>query len=234
MQARVTPLGDNAITIIFGNNINENINQQVFSLFYHLQKQNIYGVNDIIPAYASLTVVYDILKIREVSKASAYSYMHDIIEQALQETNTEHQSPGRKIHVPVCYNVSLGTDLINMSEQKQIGIEEIIQLHANTIYRVYMLGFLPGFAYMGKVHDKIATPRKTVPNKNVLAASVGIADSQTGIYPVNSPGGWNIIGATPLQLFNANSEQPCLFQPGDEVKFEPISIEQFHELKHQQ
>ncbi|MEP6512773.1 MAG: carboxyltransferase domain-containing protein, partial [Parafilimonas sp.] len=148
MLARVTTLGDNAITIIFRNSIDEGINQQVFSLFHYLQKQNIYGVKDIIPAYASLTVVYDILKIREVSKASAYSYMHNIIQQALQETNAKYQSHGRKIYVPVCYDISFGTDLINMSEQKQISIDEIIQLHSYTIYRVYMLGFLPGFAYM--------------------------------------------------------------------------------------
>jgi inhibitor of KinA len=231
MQAVITPLGDNAITIIFGDVIDENINQQVFSLFYHLREQNIYGIKDIIPAYASLTVVYDILKISEVSKTSAYDHIHNVVEEALSQPNSKHQTPTKRLRVPVCYDVSLGIDLTNMSEEKNIGVDDIIQLHANRVYRVYMIGFLPGFAYMGKVDDRIATPRKTTPHKNVLEGSVGIADSQTGIYPLNSPGGWNIIGATPMQLFDVHSEQPCLFQPGDEVKFEPIGLEQFYRLK---
>jgi inhibitor of KinA len=119
---------------------------------------------------------------------------------------------------------------MNISNEKEISVEEIIELHHQVNYRVYMLGFLPGFPYLGQVNNQIATPRKATP-ETVTAGSVGIAGNQTGIYPFNSPGGWNIIGQTPQTLFYPQLKDPCLFHPGDLVKFVPITLEEFNELK---
>jgi len=231
MPVKIQPTGDHALTVIFGDAIDESINKQVLAFFYLLQQQNIEGIKDLIPAYASLTVVYDIVRIRQHHGIAAFEYMHNKIETALQNFNVEAEGSTRPVHIPVCYDVSLGIDLREIALQKNISIEEIIELHSASTYRVYMIGFLPGFAYMGSVDKKIAVPRKNVPRKKVDAGSVGIADFQTGIYPLDSPGGWNIIGQTPVQLFNKDYKEPCVLQPGDKVKFEPISLEEFEDLK---
>jgi inhibitor of KinA len=231
MTVIIEPLGDHALTVKLGEIIDEKINKKVLALFHYLQQKNIEEVKDYIPAYASLTVVYDIAEIKKHHALSAFEYMHNMIEDALRNFNESLQVETTLIHIPVCYDVSLGIDLKEMAGQKNITIEEIVELHTAVTYRVYMIGFLPGFAYMGKVNTKIAAPRKAVPRKNVNAGSVGIADFQTGIYPFNSPGGWNIIGQTPLQIFNSTYTEPCVLQPGDTVKFEPISLEEFEDLK---
>ncbi|HYK47478.1 MAG TPA: 5-oxoprolinase subunit PxpB [Parafilimonas sp.] len=229
-RPRIFPLGDHAITVAFGNEIDEEINQSVFSVFRYLKKQKFDFILDVIPAYASLSVVYDVMRIRNIGVTNSYDYMHDLLQNALQQA-PHVMSELRNISVPVCYHESLGPDLTTLSQQRKVAIEEIIQIHSSSVYRVYMLGFLPGFTYMGKVHDKIAMPRKSVPSKSVPAGSVGIAGIQTGIYPVDSPGGWNIIGRTPLKIFEAHNEHPCFFEPGDQVKFEPITLDEF--LQHE-
>jgi inhibitor of KinA len=157
--------------------------------------------------------------------------MHQQIESGLKNFTNTSEETTRLIHIPVCYDRSLGIDLKEIATKKNITTDKIVELHSDATYRVYMIGFLPGFAYMGKVDEKIATSRKEVPRKNVAAGSVGIANFQTGIYPLNSPGGWNIIGQTPMNIFNKEYNDPCVLQPGDTVKFEPISLEEFEELK---
>ena len=227
----ITPLGDSAITITFGDTIDENTNKQVLGAFNYLKEKNIAGVKDIIPAYASLTLVYDIITILENNVCiSAYDFMRTEMESVLQNFHSGITEESKLVRIPVCYHVSLGTDLEEMSAQKNISIEEIIRLHSSATYRVYMIGFLPGFAYMGKVDERIAIKRKASP-KNVVAGSVGIAELQTGIYPFDSPGGWNIVGQTPMPLFSKNFIEPCLLCPGNTVKFEPITLKEFYELK---
>ena len=232
---RIFPLGDHAITISLGNEIDEEINQSVFSVFRYLKKQNFDFILDVIPAYASLSVVYDVMRIRNMGVKSSYNYMNDLMQNALQQAPHIVSEP-RKISVPVCYHESVGPGLATLSQEKILSIDKIIEIHSSSLYRVYMLGFLPGFTYMGKVNDRIGMPRKAVPNKTVRAGSVGIAGTQTGIYPLDSPGGWNIIGRTPLKIFDAHDEQPCLFAPGDQVKFEPITLDEFlqHESNYHQ
>lgn len=228
----IQSLGDHALTVVFGDAIDEDINRQVLAFFHFLQEENIEGVKDLIPAYASLTMVYNITEIRKYHGISAFEFMQNKVRSAFKKFNIVEKEVSKKvIHIPVCYDLSLGLDLREMAQQKNTSIEEIVVLHSAATYRVYMIGFLPGFAYMGKVDAKIAVPRKNVPGKNVVAGSVGIADFQTGIYPLNSPGGWNIIGQTPIEIFNKNYKEPCVLQPGDTVKFEPISLEEFEELK---
>lgn len=177
-----------------------------------------------VPAYSSLTIYYDVPLLRKKNPAgklvfeSISEQLHHRLQQPLR-TN-EKESP--LIQIPVCYDPEFATDLIHFASQKKLSPEEIIRIHTEKEYRVYMLGFLPGFSYMGLVDERIAAPRKPQPT-TVAPGSVGIAGKQTGIYPLASPGGWHIIGRTPLTLFDASKEEPTLLKAGDRIQFVPIS-----------
>lgn len=230
----IFPLGDHAVTVQFADVIDEQINQRVLQLAVQLQKEPIKSMLDIIPAYASLTIVYAPLKIKGIGDGCISTYVMEQLRNRIEQTaDTDFISP-RKVHIPVCYDSSLGIDLEAMAAEKNMSIKALISFHTAITYHVYMIGFLPGFAYMGMVDEKIATPRKATPRQLVAAGSVGIAGLQTGIYPLDSPGGWNIIGQTPLKMFDKKRAQPCSLQPGDEVVFEPISLEEFEKIKNQQ
>jgi inhibitor of KinA len=227
----ISNCGDHAITVELGDAIDPVTHQQIIALFQQLSNANIIGIKDIIPAYTTITVVYDIAAIKKATDTAACKYISEQIEKAISECAWKNESSTREISIPVCYDISLGIDLPEMSKQKNISIEEIISIHTSATYNVYMLGFLPGFAYMGIVDDKIAVPRLSQPRKNVPAGSVGIAGNQTGIYPLDSPGGWNIIGQTPLRMFDISNEDPCLVKPGDKIKFVAISLGEFDQQK---
>lgn len=229
---QIYPCGDHAITITWGNAITEAANQQVMALYQYLCERKITGVLDLIPAYSSLTLVYDLaMLIKKNPERSVYAMMESQLQQAAHSVKWQTDTiPNKKI-IPVCYDQSLAPDLSALAALHQLTIEEVIQLHTAPTYRVYMIGFLPGFAYMGSVDERIRTARKSSPRTKVPAGSVGIAGEQTGIYPLDSPGGWQLIGQTPLQLFDATRTDPCLLQPGDEVQFSPISLTEFHQLK---
>lgn len=202
------------------------------ALFHQLTSMEMEGVKDIIPAYTTLMVVYDIQKIKQRTNLSAYEYMYKKL-QAVLKVSCINPVTNPCMEIPVCYDTFFGIDLNAIAEQKKISIEEIIQIHSSTQYHVYMLGFLPGFAYMGNVADRIVTPRLSTPRIQVAAGSVGIAGNQTGIYPLDSPGGWNIIGRTPIILFDTTKEQPCLLQPGNKIKFVSITKDEFESIKKQ-
>ncbi|HEX8333467.1 MAG TPA: 5-oxoprolinase subunit PxpB [Segetibacter sp.] len=231
MQPTISPLGDSALTVTFGSSIDEETNLKVLSLFRLLKQQDFTEIIDVIPAYASLTIVYNVYEIYLNIKRSPFNYMCDKVEKLTESLQIQKLSTSKVVEIPVCYNPSFGTDLPEMSKNKQVLIEEIVQIHTSTTYHVYMIGFLPGFSYMGTVDEKIATPRKAVPDLKIPAGSVGIAGEQTGIYPFDSPGGWNIIGRTPLKLFNAKADSPCLLQPGDKVRFQPIALNEYFSIK---
>ncbi len=148
-------------------------------------------------------------------------------EVLIPNTVTQKKKITDIIRIPVCYETICAPDLLSLASIKGITTDELIRLHSSTTYRVFMNGFLPGFAYMGKVDETIAAPRLTTPRQKVPAGSVGIAGDQTGIYPMESPGGWQLIGRTPLALFNTDSSKPCLIEPGDQVQFYPISWNEF-------
>jgi len=229
---QIYPCGDHAITITWGNAITEAANQQVMALYRYLCEQKIAGVLDLIPAYNSLTVVYDLaMLIKTNPDRSVYAMMESQLQQAVRLVEYDTATVSNKITIPVCYDLSLAPDLPALAALHQLTIEEVIQLHTAPIYRVYMIGFLPGFAYMGSVDERIRTARKSSPRTKVPAGSVGIAGEQTGIYPLDSPGGWQLIGQTPLQLFDATRTDPCLLQTGNEVQFRSISLTEFHKLK---
>jgi inhibitor of KinA len=225
-------LGDNAITITLGDTIDEKANAHVHALCQFLHAQKIIGIQDIIPAYASLTVVYDLWTIhKQMANVDAHAYFQQLLMNANEAIKNTIATVGRKLQIPVCYDPTLGIDLDEIAITKKMSVEEIIEKHTRKTYRVFMLGFQPGFAYMGTVDERIAMPRKSMPRNNIAAGSVGIAGFQTGIYPFDSPGGWNIVGRTPLRLFDVNKNAPCLFQPNDEVQFMPISLAEFHQIQ---
>jgi inhibitor of KinA len=224
----IFPLGDSAITVDFGNIIDEEINLNVMAWYHHLTNEPVEGVIEIVPAYSSLTVHYDMLAVaKNIPKGQqAYNWMRERIEKRLQQFLVAHQNYGSLVRIPVCYDPFFAPDLKSLAESKGMSSEEVVQLHLSRSYRVYMLGFLPGFAYLGQLDDKLATPRKSQPVE-VAAGSIGIAGQQTGIYPMVSPGGWHIIGRTPVHLFDSDKEDPALLKPGDSVQFVSITLHEF-------
>lgn len=221
---QIFPLGDAAITIDFGNIIDETINKVVIARFHQLIETPIPGMIDAVPAYSSLTIHYDISIVKKTNPKSETVFeivknqLEDLLKLPLKEIVTKQ----RLIKIPVCYEDRFATDIQKLIAAKNISKEELIAIHTQKTYKVFMMGFLPGFAYMGQVDDKIAMPRKQQP-EFVAAGSVGIAGKQTGIYPLIAPGGWNIIGRTPLKLFDTDKPEPILLQTGDAIQFYPIT-----------
>ena len=227
----IVPLSDRSVLVSFGNIIDPAINEKVIALHKILQQSAFQGFIESVPAYASLAVFYDMLKIKSLTQMPAYAFVKNQLIHLLEQLNTATYLPTEIIKIPVCYNPEFGIDIQELAEFHRISINEIIQLHTAEIYKVYMIGFMPGFAYMGKVVDQLITPRKKQPRLQVAAGSVGIAGSQTGIYPIDSPGGWQIIGKTPWQLFDTLRQTPCLLSAGDQVQFFSIDkneLEQYN------
>ena len=223
--------GDHALTIVMGDEIAADTNELVLGLADYLQQLQIEGVRDVIPAFQTITVVYELALLKKkYPKESVVERIKNILINAAQSFTNNDRKKGRRVEIPVCYDLSLAPDLEALAVLHGVDIAEVIRLHTATIYRVYMIGFLPGFAYMGNVNPIINTPRKEKPRTKVPKGSVGIAGSQTGIYPFDSPGGWQLIGQTPLPLFDATQSTPCLLKPGDEVIFSAISLAAFKQL----
>jgi inhibitor of KinA len=225
---RIFSLGDTAITIDFGNCIDEAINQKVMAGFRQLQKDPLPGMIESVPAYSSLTVYYDISFIRKTvpKEQAVFDWIKGQIGQRLAAPAPEEAGTETRIRIPVCYDQEFAPDIQELATMNNISTDELIRIHTARSYRVYMLGFLPGFAYLGEVDERIAMPRKAQPAM-VTAGSVGIAGRQTGIYPLTSPGGWQIIGRTPKQLFDAHKENPALVKAGDIIEFYSISTDEF-------
>lgn len=221
----IYPLGDGVLTITFGNVMDEDVNKKVLHLFHRL-KNSALPLSDVVPAYSSLTVYYDVLSLHSPHK-SAFEQVKGLLLPFLGAEEKDQPFSGRSIKIPVCYAVPFAFDLVELAEAKNLSVEDVIHLHTVITYRVYMIGFLPGFPYMGKVDEKIATGRRSSPRTGIPAGSVGIAGEQTGIYSLASPGGWNIIGRTPVPLFNKEAKEPVLLLPGDNVTFFPITENEF-------
>jgi len=216
--------------VSFDNIIDKAINEKVIALQQLFAKRFLPGLIETVPAYSSLAVFYDIDVIKKHNPKinSAYEFVKAYTEQVLSGMddviikNDEHI-----ISVPVYYN---GDDLGAVAATNGITSAELVNIHTEKIYQVFMIGFQPGFAYMGEVDKRIATPRLASPRPKVPAGSVGIAGSQTGIYPFASPGGWQLIGQTPIKIFDVKKSYPCLFKPGDSVKFISISKTAFDKI----
>jgi inhibitor of KinA len=217
-------LGEGALTVSFGDSINMEYSKQVFQLYHRLLHSANRFWLDLIPAYTTLTIVYEPLNIEHESPSV---WVRENVERFLSSDGDETEKETRHVRIPVCYSMDFGMDALRLCEERNISHETLIQLHIEVTYYVYMLGFLPGFPYMGSVDPRIATPRLAKPRTLVPTGSVGIAGEQTGIYPLDSPGGWNIIGKTPLKLFDAVRRQPVLLHPGDQISFVPITKKEF-------
>jgi len=217
-------MGDRALLVKFGESIDLDINRKVHMLNRAIEKTKIVGVEECVPAYASLLVYYNPLK----TSYERLVYQLKDLEPNLDEFGACTEA--RQVVVPTVYGGEFGPDLADVAKLHSLTLEEVIRIHSETEYTVYMIGFIEGFPYMGKVPDSIATPRLETPRLKIPAGSVGIAGNQTGIYPCESPGGWRIIGRTPVKVFNPYAQQPTLFQPGDKVRFKPIIKAEFEAL----
>lgn len=219
-KPRIIPLGDSSLLVRFGDEIDLPVNQRVHALASLLDASPFEGMIETVPAYATLLVQYDPLAI-------SFTQVRDFLREKISQVEeTASRKPkqacpeyGRRVEVPVRYGGEYGIDLESVARHLQLQVEEVIRIHTQRTYTVYMMGFTPGFPYMGKLDDALVMPRLATPRTRVPAGTVAIAGSQTGIYPIASPGGWQLIGWTPLKLFDPNSETPFLFAPGDEVKF---------------
>lgn len=229
---RVYPCGDHAATIELGDSIDAGINAKAIAVFRYLKERAGEGILDIIPSYHTVTLIYDLVQLKKQHPAAlVYDVMRSKLLHAAQACEEAGALTARVFTIPVCYDPLLAPDLATLAALHGLHSEEVIQYHTAPTYRVYMIGFLPGFAYMGSVDKKIVTPRRKIPRTLVPAGSVGIAGEQTGIYPSDSPGGWQLIGQTPLTMFSPAKKNPCLLQPGDEVHFYPVSLAAFTKLK---
>lgn len=224
MPHRIFPISENAVTIDFGNEISVELNEKVIELADFITKNHFEGLVEVVPAYSSLTVFFDLTKVRQSYDEfdTACSFVKTFIENALTQLKKKKKSESRLIKIPVSYSEKFAVDLDYVAQNANLTKKQIIQIHTSKVYRVFMIGFLPAFAYMGEVDDRIATPRKTTPRTRIERGSVGIAGKQTGIYPLESPGGWQIIGKTELEIFKPESEEISLLKTGDLVKFYDI------------
>jgi len=220
-SAKYLPFGDSALVVEFGDKISLRINEKVIALSEAILEAKIQEVEELVPTYRSLLIRYDPLK----TTYEQLAFRIKDLEKLLEKRSTHKE--GRKVMIPVAYGDEFGPDIGYVAKYHGLSEEEVIKLHSEREYRVYMIGFVAGFPYMGEVSEKIATPRLETPRLKVPLGSVGIAENQTGIYPCEAPGGWRIIGRTPIKLFTPSQEPPTLLRPGDKVKFKPISKENF-------
>jgi inhibitor of KinA len=219
----IIPYGDSALLINFEQKIDIEIHQLVKA--YYDALQNIKEISYQIPAYCSITVVFDQ---KSVNFEELKSKIKDLIIKPEQT-----QSKAKIIEIPVCYEADYAPDIEPLSQDLKLSQEEIISLHTGQTYHVFMMGFLPGFPYLGKLPKELECKRKSTPRKNVKSGSVGLAGSQTGIYPSDAPGGWQLIGQTPLKIFDTTKENPFLLEMGDRVKFYSITAEKFKEIQNE-
>jgi inhibitor of KinA len=224
---RFTPLGDRAVTITLGDAIDLATHRRVRAACAALDAHRPAGVIDQVPAFASVTVHYDPACVVGDAAESPYERLVSQLDELLSMAREEELAPPRVIEIPVCYGGALGPDLNDVARQHDLTAQDVIDLHSSAEYLVYMVGFMPGFAYMGGLSERLATPRRATPRTAVPAGTVGIGGSQTGVYPLESPGGWNLIGRTPARVFDIHRSPATLLAAGDHARFTPISLTEF-------
>jgi inhibitor of KinA len=224
---RFLPLGDRALVVQLGEKIDKIAFRAVRSLNRKLAAQPPAGIVELVPAFTTLAIYYDPLQI------SAPELVEQIRRLSADDDNEIQENP-RIVEIPVCYGGEFGPDLGFVAEYATLTPHEVIAAHSAADCLVHLIGFAPGFPYLGGMPPKIAAPRRSSPRLKIPAGSVGIAGEQTGIYPLETPGGWQIIGRTPLALFRPEQDPPTLLQAGDIVRFRPITPEQFRELHEEQ
>lgn len=220
---RISPCGDAALTVTLGDEISETTGERVRALMMTLAERKGKGIIEIIPAFCSLTVCYD-------PSVISYSGLCRRIGRAMASAGESPLSTRRIHRIPVCYGGEFGPDLADVAVLAGISEAEVIKRHSTPDYRIYMLGFLPGFPYLGGLDKSIASPRLDSPRQKIPRGSVGIGGSQTGIYPVESPGGWRLIGRTPLLPYDPARTPPVLYAAGDFIRFVPVGRARYDEI----
>jgi inhibitor of KinA len=212
---RYVPLGDSAITVMLGEGISRSLSDEVLRVTDGVRSASIEGVTEVVAAYASLGIFYDPLKL---GIDDLLERVKPVVERARAAAQNAASQPARTIRIPVRYD---GEDLAEVAERTGHTTTEVVALHSERDYHVYVIGFVPGFAYLGELDVSLALPRRNTPRKRVPAGSVGIAEAQTGVYPFATPGGWHLIGRTEARMFDPQRAEPALLRVGDRVVFEP-------------
>ena len=211
-RPRIIPLGDSSVLVQFGNEIDISVNRRVHALASLVDASSMPGVVETVPAYGTLLVQYDPLIL-------SFTQIKNILRERISRVEGTASRKPRQVKVPVRYGGEYGIDLESVARHLQLRVEDVVRIHTQRIYTVYMMGFTPGFPYMGKLDDALVMPRLETPRTHVPAGTVAIAGMQTGIYPIASPGGWQLIGHTELPLLTPQADEPFLFAPGDVVRF---------------
>jgi inhibitor of KinA len=223
-RAKILRAGDLAIVVELGDTIDPEINRRVHDLVRVIDARPVAGIVDLVPSYRSLLVYYDPLQ----TTSGALEQELLAIEGGLVDTQ---RPPARVVEIPTAYGGEFGPDLGFVAEHAKLSVEEVIRIHSGAEYLVFMMGFTAGFPYLGGMSASIATPRLQTPRTRVPAGSVGIAQQQTGIYPTDSPGGWQLIGRSPVRLFNEHRDPPVAIAAGDYVRFVPVSDETYRRVE---
>ena len=225
---KIIQSSENSLLIQFENKIHETINRKIRILCDYFENHKIKGIIEYIPYYTAISIVYNPF---EFKLHEGFPLLKNEIENIINSLDFSKEYKENIVEVPVCYEEDFGPDIKYVAKYNNISIEEVKRIHTSGKYLVYMLGFAPGFPYLGGMNKKIATPRKETPRLKIPEGSVGIAGMQTGVYPIETPGGWQIIGRTPLKLSNLESPKKSLLKCGDIVKFKEISIKEYNSLK---
>ncbi len=220
---KILPAGDRALVAEFGNVIDEAVNRRVNALRQALSAEAVPGVREMIPTYRSLLIEYNPAVI-------SFAALRARVEACDLAGAEGGEGARRVLEIPCCYGGAYGEDMGDMERITGLSEREIVSIHAGREYRVYMLGFLPGFAYLGGMDERIAAPRLPSPRVTIPAGSVGIGGSQTGVYPMASPGGWRLIGRTPVAFYDPEREKPVLCEAGDYIRFVPVSAQEYERL----
>jgi KipI family sensor histidine kinase inhibitor len=224
---RFLPAGDAALVVEFGEEIDLEVNRRVHALAHTLGENAPPGLGEAVPSYRSLLVHYDPLRLAD-------GEVRALVRAALARSQASPPPEPRLVEIPTAYGGEFGPDIAFVAAHNGLTVEEVVALHSGAVYTVYMLGFTPGFPYLGGLPARLATPRLATPRQVVPAGSVGIAGPQTGIYPLATPGGWRLIGRTSAVMFDPRHEPPALLQPGDRVRFVPVSTAELAALQQEE
>jgi len=226
-NARYRIAGDRGLLIEYGDVIDPDVNNKVRSMAMVMAQDAPEGITEVIPTYRSLLIVYDPSITNPVKLQEALKTWEARLDDIMIP-------PPKTVEIPVCYGGEFGADIAFVAESHNLTVAKVIELHCQPEYLIYMVGFTPGFPFLGGLSEKLHTPRLETPRTFVPEGSVGIANDQTGIYPVASPGGWQLIGRTPVKLFAPGRPNPFLYQAGDRIKFRPISAEEYARISEQE
>lgn len=234
------PLGDSAIVVQLGNKIELQTHKRIQVLCQYLDKHPLPGMVEYIPSFTNITIFYDGLQVNSHQGSGSlqnfewkapYGLIQSMLNQVLKNIDESGEYTPKLIEIPVCYGDEFGPDLEFVAKVNGLTPDEVVRIHSAGEYLTYMVGFAPGFPYLGGLSERIAAPRRETPRLKIPAGTVGIAGTQTGVYPIETPGGWQLIGKTPISLFRPKQWPPTLLQAGNIVKFVPISRQEFDRWK---